>query len=96
MTNVAIQYPRDVFSVWKRKIIDLNFGIFKPLMTFAAFRMGDLCRRRQRKSAFRMTGRTRGFLPAMTFKAGFLGRAESRWVMRVMIDIVVAGGAGIL
>jgi hypothetical protein len=42
-----------------------------------------------------MASRARGFFPAMALKASFFGRTKSGWVMRVVIDIVMARGAGI-
>ncbi len=78
-----------------RMIVNPDLGILKPLVTLVALRMGDLDGLRQRNLSFGMTGAAGCPLPLMTFKASFFGRAEGRWVVGVVVDIVVAGGAEI-
>jgi len=96
MANVTIQYSCDMFSMGKRKVVNLNRCIFKSLVTLAALRMGDFIRLGQRESLLRMACRAGGLLPTVTLKARFFRRPKSRRVMGIMIDIVVTGGARVL
>ena len=93
VTDPAIQYSWNVFLVGKRNAIDLDLGIFKTFMAFAALCMGNLRRLGQGDGSLGMAFRTRGLLPLMAFETGLFRRPKGRWIVRIMVDIVVAGGA---
>ena len=95
VTNIAVQQSGDMLLVRERNSIDGDLRIFKPSVTFAALRMGDLCRLRQRNGPFGMALGARGFLPTMAFEAGFFGWPEGGGIMGVMVNIVVAAGTGV-
>jgi hypothetical protein len=42
MTDIAIQYSRDVFPVREGKTVDSDLHIFKSFVTLVALRMGNL------------------------------------------------------
>lgn len=96
MADVTVQYPCDVLPMGKGVVANSDLGILKSLVTFIALRMGDLDGLRQGNLPLGVTSRACRLLPFMTFEAGLFGRAEGGWVVRVMVDIVVARGAGIL
>jgi len=85
-----------MFPMGKGVTIYFDFHIFKSPVAFAAFRMRNLCRLGQRNGSFRVAGCAGCPLPFMTFEAGLFRRTKSGGVMGVVIDIVMAGSAGIL
>ncbi len=95
MADVAIQYSGDMFPVGKRMTEDLNLYFFIPFVAFAALRMGHLRGLWQGDRSFRVAGRARRFLPFVTFETGLFRGSKGRWIMGVVIDIVMAGGAGV-
>jgi len=96
MTNITVQNPRDVFSVRKRQVVNLNLGVLKSLVAFTALRVGGLDCLRQRNRLLGMASRTRGFFPTMAFEARFFRRTKCRWIVGIVVDIIVASGASIL
>ncbi len=80
----------------KRKAIDSNLYIFKPLVALSAFRMGHLQCLGQGDRLFGMAGGARSLLPPMTFEARLFRRPKSGRVMGIVINVVVTGGAGVL
>src|SRR4030042_2618560 len=93
MANATIQYSCDMLSVGEREVKNFDFCIFKPLVTFAALRMGHLRGLWQGNRPFGMTGRTGCPLTFVTLKTCLFRRPKCGWVMGVVIDIVMAGGA---
>jgi hypothetical protein len=96
VTDITVQYPGDMFLMGKREVIDLDFGIFEPFVTFGALGVGNLRGLGKWNGPLGMARRARGLLPAMTFKTGLLRRTERGRIMGVVINIVVAGGAIVL
>ena len=82
--------------VGKEMLINVDLRIFKSFVAFAALRMRDLRRLRQRDRSFGMAFGAGGLFPAMAFEAGLFGRPKGGRIMGVMIDIVVTGGTGVL
>ena len=95
MTDVTVQYSGDVFLMGKRDSVNLDVGVLKPLMTFAALRMGDFSGLGQRDGSFGMACRAGGLLSTMTFKAGLFRRSKCGRIVRVVVNIVVARGTGV-
>jgi hypothetical protein len=95
VAGVAVQYSCNMFPVWKGKVIKFDFYIFKSPVAFAAFRMGDFRSLWQGNGLLGVTGQTSGLLPPVTFKARLFGGTKGGWVVRVVIDIVMTGRAGI-
>ena len=65
-------------------------------MTFAALGMRDLGCLWQRDGPFGMTFRAGGLFSGVAFEAGLLRGSKGGWIVGVVVDIVVAGGAGVL
>jgi hypothetical protein len=95
MTGVAVQDSCDMLSVGKRETIDRDLYIFKSLVALDALGVGHLCGLRQWNGSFWMTCQTSRLLSLMTFEAGFFRRPKGRRVVRIVIDIVVAGSTGV-
>jgi hypothetical protein len=95
MADLAVQDPCNMLPMGEGMVVNPDLGIFKSLVTLVALRMGDLDGLRQGYLSLGMTGNTGRSLPLMTLKACLFGRAEGGWVVWVMINIVVAGGAGV-
>ena len=93
MTDIAVQYSCDVFSMRKREVVDFDFRVFKSLVTLTALRMGDLHGLRQSNSAFGVARGARRLFATMAFKTGFFRRTEGGRIMRVVINVIVARGA---
>jgi hypothetical protein len=95
MADVTVQYPCDVLPMGKRMVVNPDLGILKSLVTLVALRMGYLSGFRQGNRPFRVTRRTSRFVPFVAFETSLFRRPEGGWVMGVVIDIVMAGGAGV-
>ena len=95
MADVAVQYPCDMLSMGKGVVVNPDLRVLKSLVAFAALRMGHLRGLWQGNRPFGMTGRTGCPLTFVTLKTCLFRRPEGGWVMGVVIDIVMAGGAGV-
>ncbi len=95
VTDITVQQSRDMFLVRERDPVNHNLRILKSSVAFAALRMGDLGCLRQWNRPFRVAFGAGGLIPAMAFEAGLFGRSEGGRVVGIMVNIVVAGGAGV-
>ena len=95
MADVAVQYPCDMLSMGKGVVVNPDLRVLKSLVAFAALRTGHLRGLWQGNRPFGMTGRTGCPLTFVTLKTCLFRRPEGGWVMGVVIDIVMAGGAGV-
>jgi len=80
----------------KRKIVNPDFGVFKPLVAFTALGVGDLGRLGQGNGSLRVTFGAGGLFAGVAFETGLLRGSKGRWIVRVVINIVMASGTGIL
>ena len=96
VADIAVQDSGDMLLMGEGKVVNSNLGPFKSLMTLAALGVRDLGRLWQRDGPFGMTFRAGGFFSGVAFKAGLLRGSKGGWIVGVVIDIVVAGGAGVV
>lgn len=92
VADIAVQDSGDMFLVGKGKVVNSDLRPFKSLMTLAAFGVRDLGRLWQGDGPFGMTFRAGGFFSGVAFETGLFRRPKGRWIMRIVVDIVVAGG----
>jgi hypothetical protein len=96
VADIAVQDSGDMLLMGKGKVVNFNLGPFKSFMTLAALGVRHLGRLWQRDGPFGMTFRAGGFFSGVAFKAGLLRGSKGGWIVGVVIDIVVAGGAGVV
>ena len=95
MTDVAVQYPRDMFPVGEREVKNFDFCIFKSLVTFAALRMGCFNVFWQRDGTFGVACGTGCLLSFVTFKASLFWGTKCGWIVGIMVNIIMARGTGV-
>ena len=91
----AIQNSSNVFPMRKGMAKDFDLRILKTPVAFVAFSMGYLCRIGQRNGPFGVAGGAGCPIQLMTFETGLFRRAKRRGIMGVVINIIMAGSAGI-
>jgi hypothetical protein len=96
MAIVTRDRPGEVSSVGKVDVIDLDLGVQKASMTLVAGGVRRLGHPRKGDGPLGMALCAGGLLPLMAFKTSLFWGSEGGRNFWVMIDIVMAGGTGIV